>query len=102
MSMIYDSHTRPSHAAHNEMWEYHVRSAVWQPFTFKFLDFWDNRSQEHFTQIPCFRYGHLARDCQEEEDRCYRCHGTGHIARNCEQEEDTCYNCNKVVAWDFF
>ena len=42
------------------------------------------------------RFGHFARECREEEDRCYKCHGTGHIARNCSQDEDTCYNCNEV------
>ena len=44
----------------------------------------------------CCRFGHFARECREEEDRCYKCHGTGHIARNCSQDEDTCYNCNEV------
>ena len=44
----------------------------------------------------CPRFGHFARECREEEDRCYKCHGTGHIARNCSQDEDTCYNCNEV------
>ena len=72
------------------------------------------------------RFGHFARECREEEDRCYKCHGmtscfwilqycagkrkktkvssciiffagTGHIARNCSQDEDTCYNCNEVL-----
>ena len=42
------------------------------------------------------RFGHFTRECREEEERCYKCHGSGHIARNCGQEADTCYNCNQV------
>jgi len=51
----------------------------------------------HSCKFLCLtRFGHFARECREEEDRCYKCHGTGHIARNCSQEEDTCYNCNQI------
>ena len=45
---------------------------------------------------PDARFGHFARECREEEERCYKCHGSGHVARACPQEEDTCYNCNQV------
>lgn len=42
--------------------------------------------------------GHLARDCQETEERCYRCNDVGHKSRDCNREKDqiSCYNCKEV------
>ena len=40
--------------------------------------------RENFAQV-----GHLARECHEEEDTCYKCNGSGHIARNCSQKKNT-------------
>jgi hypothetical protein len=39
----------------------------------------------------------LARDCQETEERCYRCNDTGHKSRECDREKDqiSCYNCKE-------
>lgn len=36
-----------------------------------------------------------ARDCQEQEERCYRCNDTGHKSRDCDRQKDeiSCYNC---------
>lgn len=46
----------------------------------------------------CNRVGHLARDCQEQEERCYRCNDVGHKSRECNREKDqiSCYNCKEV------
>lgn len=39
----------------------------------------------------------MARDCQEQEERCYRCNDTGHKSRDCDREKDQlgCYNCKE-------
>lgn len=46
----------------------------------------------------CNRVGHLARDCQEQDERCYRCNDVGHKSRDCNREKDqiSCYNCKEV------
>ena len=31
---------------------------------------------EDFDKENSKRFGHFARECREEEDRCYKCHGT--------------------------
>jgi cellular nucleic acid-binding protein len=32
--------------------------------------------------------GHFARDCREEQERCYNCNKFGHIAKDCTNDQD--------------
>ncbi|KAH9373512.1 hypothetical protein HPB48_003464 [Haemaphysalis longicornis] len=52
----------------------------------------------HIRENKCNRIGHLARNCKEATDRCYRCNGTGHISKDCQHrpEEMSCYKCGKM------
>ncbi|XP_075407015.1 CCHC-type zinc finger nucleic acid binding protein-like [Tenrec ecaudatus] len=47
----------------------------------------------------CGESGHLAKDCDLQEDACYNCGRGGHIAKDCKEpkreREQCCYNCGK-------
>merc|ERR1712150_346130 len=43
----------------------------------------------------CGKHGHMARECEVEEDVCYNCGSTGHIKRECTEslKKETCNGC---------
>ncbi|GIY94490.1 hypothetical protein CEXT_588051 [Caerostris extrusa] len=46
--------------------------------------------------IFCGKRGHISRDCEQDDRKCYGCGKIGHISRDCpeaDKDERKCYNC---------